>query len=291
MNAAKLIALAIQASMALLIFSVGLNASLRDITYLLRHPGLLVRSLLAMNVLMPLLAVAMAVLFDLNPILEIALVACALAPVPPILPGKELKAGGGTSYIIGLLAFVSLVAILYVPAAAGFLGRVFDRPVDVAPGAIAKIVSMMLAPLVLGMLIRRFAPGFAQAIARPVSMGAGVLLLAAFVPVLIAEWRKLVELVGNYSIVAIIVFVLAGLAVGHLLGGPDPDNRTVLALSTATRHPAVAMAIAYNAADRPAVLAAVLLVLLVGTIASVPYVRWRRRAHAQSRSKGRPAAS
>ena len=106
-----------------------------------------------------------------------------------------------------------------------------------------------------------------------------MLLVVAFVPVLIAQWRAIVALVGDFTLLATVAFVLVGLAVGHFLGGPDPDQRTVLALSTATRHPAVAMAIAHDAHDKHAVLAAILLILLVGGIASVPYVQWRRRSH------------
>jgi BASS family bile acid:Na+ symporter len=76
-----------------------------------------------------------------------------------------------------------------------------------------------------------------------------VLIVAAAVPIVIKEWPSMVALVGNYSIVAIALFSLAGVVVGHLLGGPDPDERTVLGLSTAARHPAMALAIAHRAAD------------------------------------------
>jgi BASS family bile acid:Na+ symporter len=45
---------------------------------------------------------------------------------------------------------------------------------------------------------------------------------------------------------ALIIAAVAaiGLAIGHWLGGPNPDDRTVLALSTASRHPAIALAAA-----------------------------------------------
>ena len=59
-----------------------------------------------------------------------------------------------------------------------------------------------------------------------------------------------------------VLFSLAGLAVGHVLGGPDRDERTVLGLSTAARHPAKALAIAQRAADPQALLAAVLLAVI-----------------------------
>jgi bile acid:Na+ symporter, BASS family len=93
-------------------------------------------------------------------------------------------------------------------------------------------------------------------------------------------WPALVAQIGDFTLLAIVVFVVAGLAVGHWLGGPHPDDRTVLALSTATRHPGVAVAIAQvNAPDDHSIAAAVLLAFLVGTIVSVPYVKWRARRH------------
>ena len=50
--------------------------------------------------------------------------------------------------------------------------------------------------------------------------------------------------IGNGSLAAIVAFVFIGLAAGHLLGGPEPANRTVLAFTTSSRHPGIAIAIA-----------------------------------------------
>ncbi len=70
-----------------------------------------------------------------------------------------------------------------------------------------------------------------------------------------------------------------GLAVGHWLGGPDPNDRTVLALAAASRHPGVALAISSaNFPGDEAVLPALLLYLLAATVLAIPYVKWRKRA-------------
>jgi len=290
MTPQQAIGLAIQLSMALIVFCVALRSPGKDIVHLLRDPGLLFRSLLAMNVLMPLVAVAIALAFDLNPAVEVALVAMALAPIPPIVPGKEIKAGGSQSYVLRLLAVAALVSIVFVPAIAALLGHAFGRPAHVAVGTVAKIVATsVLLPLILGSLLRRLAPVFAERIAKPLSTAATVLLVAAFVPVLIKVWPAMAALAGHFSLVAIVAFVLIGLAIGHLLGGPDPDNRTVLALSTSTRHPAVAMAVLHGDPEADAAMAAVLLVLLVGAVVSVPYVKWRSRAHAVEHPANREA--
>lgn len=291
MTVAQLIPIAIQLSMGLIVFCVALHASFDDITFLVRRPGLLLRSLLTMHVVMPLFAVAVALLFDLDEALQVALVATAVAPVPPIAPDKQIEAGGESSYIIGLLAITAVLSIALVPAATELLARIFDRPAHVTPATVAKIVATgILLPLVAGVAFRLLAPSAAARIAKPLSVFATLLLVLAFVPVLIKEWPSLLALVGHFTIVAIIAFTLVGLAVGHLLGGPDPDERSVLALAAATRHPAVALAVTHNAPNQASVMAAVLLVLIVGAIVTTPYAKWSARRHAAAQPPQRMAA-
>src|SRR5215510_2678136 len=110
MNLTSLILLALKLSIFLTVLGLGLQASLQDATSLLRRPGLLFRSFLSMNVLMPLLACTLAFTFDLHPAVKIALVALSVSPVPPILPKKELKAGGSLSYTFGLLAAMAILS-------------------------------------------------------------------------------------------------------------------------------------------------------------------------------------
>ena len=77
-----------------------------------------------------------------------------------------------------------------------------------------------------------------------------------------------------------LVFAGVGLAAGHLLGGPDPENRTVLALSTAPRHPGVAIALAAATfPDQKLAPAAVLRYLLVSAVATKFYLVWNARQH------------
>jgi BASS family bile acid:Na+ symporter len=286
---AQVIPLAIQVSIGLIVFGIALRARFGDLAYLLERPGLLARSLLAVFVVMPVLAVVLAVGFDLNPVVEVALIALALAPVPPILPKKELTAGGEPSYAIGLLVIAALVAIVFVPPAVALLGRIFGRPVHQDAGVVAKIVALsIIVPLLAGLMVGRLAPSFAGKAARPLSIIATVLLVVAALPILISEWPSVMALVGNFSIVAIALFSLVGLGVGHALGGPHPDDRTVLALSTTMRHPGIALAITAEMPDKKALLAAVLLVVIVGTVVSGAYVKWRQHVREAGRAPHRP---
>ena len=86
------------------------------------------------------------------------------------------------------------------------------------------------------------------------------------------------SLLGNGSVLALAAFVVVGLIAGHLLGGPNADDRLVLALATATRHPMIALTVAkVNFPDEPMLGATVLLYLLVGLIIGIPYQVWQKR--------------
>ncbi|MGH2414231.1 MAG: hypothetical protein ACRDEA_11210, partial [Microcystaceae cyanobacterium] len=86
-------------------------------------------------------------------------------------------------------------------------------------------------------------------------------------------------LIGNGTLIAIIIFILIGLLAGHLLGGPDPNDRTVLALSTVSRHPGIAIAIAHiNFSGQKLAPAAIVLYLLVNAVVTILYLKSRKHA-------------
>ena len=255
---------------------------MEDATYLLRRPGLLLRSIVSMNVIMPVLAALAALAFDLSPAVKLALIAIALSPVPPILPGKQSKAFGSASYIVGLLVAASALSVVLVPIGIGLLSAIFDLDIEVPASEVLPVVLVgIIAPLVIGIVIHRLVPAFAERIARPISIFATVLLAVSFLPVIVAQWSQIIDVVGNGTLIALAAFSLIGVAVGHLLGGPEPDNRAVLALATGTRHPGVALAVAASTfPDEKAVFAVVLWHLIVAAVVCGPYVSWRKRAHA-----------
>ena len=274
------ILLALQASIFLIVLGLGLKVDAHQVALLFRRPWLLVRSILAISVIMPLVALAIVIAFDLRHAVEIVLVALAIAPIPPLLPGKESRAGGNAAYAVGLMAIMALLAIVVVPLSAHLMGWAFHRPFAMSPTGIARIVLVMvLLPLVLGMAARKLMPAFADRVAHPLSLLATGLLLLAVLAVLPATLPVVWTLIGGGTLLALTAFVLAGLGVGHVLGGPVDTERTVLALSTASRHPAIALAIAKaNFPDEPLLGATVVLYLLLATLLVLPYVMWRKRA-------------
>jgi bile acid:Na+ symporter, BASS family len=281
MTAAEFIRAALLISIALMVLALGSRCAPSDALYLFRRRALLIRSVLAMNVVLPIIAIAIAANTPLRPDVKIALIALSVSPVPPILPRKQLKLVASESYVYGLLVAASALSIVLVPMTVTLIGTVLGRDLSLPPLTVARTVLIsVLAPLALGMLVRHVWPTFASRIAPIVSAVASVVLVVALAIVLIAGRRLLGSLIGDGTLLVFFGFALIGLAVGHVFGGPDPDDQTVLALACASRHPGVAVAIgAALFPNQRLVAAAVVLSLLVGSITSIPYMAWRKRMH------------
>ncbi len=281
MSIATLLPLLLKTSLALLVFSLGLSATLQDTTYLFRRPGQLARALGAMFVVLPVTALILARALEPPAAVKIALVALALSPLPPTFPRKALKQGGRVSYVAGLLVAATLVAVPLIPLSLELIERQRNLPLQMRPAAVLALVFWsLLLPLLAGIVVRRASPALAQRAAGPITTIAFAVLVLGVIPILVRVWPAMVSLVGNGTLLAMVLLVVVGLAAGHLLGGPDPEDRTVLALSTATRHPAIAIAIAQaNFPDQKLAPAAILLYVLVSVVVALPYLKWAKRHH------------
>lgn len=280
MTLADLVLLTVKISIVLLVFTIGLGTTPHELTHLLRHPRKLVGSLVAMNLVMLAIAVAIALLFPLHPAVKIVLVALALSPVPPLLPKRLVMAGGGHAYVMALLFSASVFALFWIPFAGSVLNRLFPADIVIPEGPVAKLVFLtVLGPTVAGVVVRRLAPSLAERIAGPLGKVAMVLLILAIALMLAKAIPMMRAQIGDGTLLALLAFTVLGLVVGHLIGGPAPGDRSVLALSTACRHPAVALGIAHlTFPAETAVPGAVLLYLITNIVVSVPYIIWRKKA-------------
>jgi len=288
MKPAEIVLFVVRASLALTVLAVCLNGRAGDATYLLRHPRLLLRSFIAMSVVMPFVALWFAIVFALSPPVKLALITLAISPVPPFLPDKALKSGGDSSYDVSLLTTMSALSIVVIPLTMLLFGRLFGLPLTVPATTIANIVvNGILLPAAIGLSVRRFAPVLADKVMRPIAILAKLMLVGGLIPLLIKTWPAIHSVVDDGTLFAIIAITLIGLAVGHVLGGPVPDDRPVLALATASRHPAVAIAVASTMfPNEHMVGAAVLANVLITAAVTIPYVRMSRRALHSSKPRG-----
>lgn len=278
MSMTAFIILALKFSVALYVFALGMKETFADATFLFRRPEKLLNSLVSMYVAMPLFAVTLALVFDLPPAVKIALVALSVSPIPPILPGRALRAGARECYAVGLLVAGALLSIILVPLAMEIFQVVFNMPLRMTGRSVAAVMlTSVLLPLAAGMLVRAVAPTFAARATQPVGLVGMGLLVAGCVPILFAQGRELLSLLGGGTFVALASFAVVGLFIGHILGGPRFEDRPVLALYSSARHPGLAVAIAQaNFPQQRIAIAAILLALLIAFVVALPYLNWIR---------------
>jgi BASS family bile acid:Na+ symporter len=287
MTASNIVLISVIISVLLIVFALGARATLYDSLYLFHHPALLFRSMAALYIVVPAFAVAVCLLFNLSTPVKFALIALSVSPIPPVLPVKEFKTGGDEAYVIGLLVAASLFALVVTPLAVSLAAYAMNQEAAISPLRVARSLLISVGiPLATGMLVKAYAPRAAEVARKYATIVGTVLLVIGALAILVAEWRAVLSLIGDGSVLAIAATVGVGLLAGHLLEGGSIGRRTSLAISAATRHPGVAIAIAtlnFPNLKKPAV-AAILLYFIVNAIVSIPYLRWAKRQTRQTPS-------
>jgi BASS family bile acid:Na+ symporter len=162
---------------------------------------------------------------------------------------------------------------------------IFGVQASYAPWSTVRVLLVTVgAPLAIGVSLARLMPRAAPRIARVADRAGSVALVVATVILLRVSGPAIAALIGQGTLVAIVAIIGFGLLVGHLLGGPVPGNRGALAVSTAARHPGVALVLAIDIfpEHETAINGSLELYLLANVLMTLPYVRWRRRVVARA---------
>src|SRR5215510_14128731 len=268
MRLQSLIGLGFTVSIFLGVLAVGMRVAPADLRYLWDRPARLFRSLLAMIVVAPIVAVLACKMFSLHPAVMVALVTLAIAPVGALFSQAMLPlvAPGQFAYARGLFFASIVLSVVLMPLAVELIQLIFGGDVHVDPLTVAKVVlGSVLLPLGIGFAIAQWWPA-AKRWNSAIQTVSSVVLAMCSVALLAVVWSHLGAVIREGTL----------LAVGHFLGGPGEDDRTVLAFATVSRHPGVAMAVA-SLTDQPLAPIGVLLAVIVGEIAVLPYELWRKR--------------
>jgi BASS family bile acid:Na+ symporter len=271
------------ATLFAIMFSLGVGLPLEGFSCWQQNRGLILRALVGTCVLVPLTAL---LLLMWSPTLALpqparfAIALMAVCPSAPLLMRKAAKQGGDRSLAALLQVAAALLAIVSIP----LLGLLFTRLFGVAGWAIqprhvaGQVALAQLLPLVLGLLLRRFAPRLAKRIELPLDRIANVLLLTLVLLLLVKAGPLLMTYVGANAVALPVMaaMVLFSLALGYGLADPDPRQRVTLALVTSMRNPGLALLLAStHAPGVPAVKLGILVYLVITIILSIPFLRWQ----------------
>jgi len=230
--------------------------------------------------------------FHLHPAVKVALVALSVSPVPPIFPKKALKSGGEENYTIGLLVAEVVLAIVVIPITMMIFKKVTGVPLYESPLSVAIIVfKTVLTPLLGGMALRSLVSSFADRLAKPLGTLATVVLILSALPALFVLFRTSLPLFVDGSLLSLAVFALIGYILGYLFGGPKTEDRSVLAVATASRHPGLALAIAHaNFPEQKLAVPAVVFYLIVSWVVTGLASKFIKRVQNPADAEGQTAS-
>jgi len=250
--------------------AMGLGLKVAQITAPLRNLRLVSLSLLANFVLMPAAAVVLARVLRLDEPLGVGLLLLGVAAGAPFLPKLTQIANGNLAFAVALMVLLMVITVGYLP----LVLPVLLPGVSVNPAKIARsLVLLMLVPLAVALAVNAKLPA-AAARAKPLfdrlsSLG----LILVVVLLVVVNFNKVLSVFGTRAILAGLLFIAFGYAVGWALGGPAADTRPVLGLGTAQRNIAAALVVGGQSFSNPSVVVMVVVVAIVSLLILLPMSR------------------
>jgi bile acid:Na+ symporter, BASS family len=146
----------------------------------------------------------------------------------------------------------------------------------------------MLLPLGGALAVNANRPDIAAKIKPTFDKTSNLGLIALMALQTLLNVRSVMAVFGTGGILAGILFLGVGVAVGWALGGSSRDTRTVLGLGTAQRNIAAALVVANQSFDDPNVVVMVVVVAIAGLLTLMPLSRvlGRRSARISSSLPG-----
>jgi BASS family bile acid:Na+ symporter len=250
--------------------AMGLGLTVGGIIDPLRDVRRVVLSLLANFVLVPLAAVAIAALLQLDKPLGIGLLLLGLAAGAPFLPKLTQLAKGNLAFAVGLMVLLMVVTVIYLPLVLPLL----LSGVSVNSAKIARsLVLLMLLPLAIGLASKAWFATAAARIRSVLERIANFSLILFTLLLIIVNFRSVLDIFGTRGILAGLLFIAISFGIGWFLGGPDPDGRRVVALGTAQRNIAAAIVVGGQSFTDPKVVVMVVVVAIVGLLILMPLSR------------------
>lgn len=272
-----------QITLFLLMLSLGLKEGVGNLTLLWRQPWLLIRCLIASFILVPLAAIAIDLLFPLDPEVRLGMGAMAICPGAPLLYRKLSTLNADPTLAGSFQVTTSLFAIVVVPTLIVLID-VFYLNNNVTPVGVLligkQIATAQFIPILLGLAIYQWLPNLGNNVLEPLEKISLFLLLGLLVIVLILTIPQILQ-IGVVTIAAIILFVAAMIAIGHYMGGRDPETRISIALANSSRNAGLALvlvALNINIQENLAALATIAAIALLAALVGAIYVNIYRKS-------------
>ncbi len=199
-------------ALALIMLGLGLGLSTRDFLRVINNPKDFTVGIICQLILLPIVAYISLLILRLP--IELALGLMIIAAAPGGVTSNVLTkfANGDVALSISLTAVGSLISIFSVPfivfSSAKLLG-VTDLSSDITMTGISlKMALVVTVPVILGMIIRRFAENFISSNINIVNRITGILFIVVFAAIWIEERENIISYLGQAGLAVLILNVV-----------------------------------------------------------------------------------
>ena len=221
-------------ALALIMLALGLGLTGQDFLRVAKQPKDFLVGLICQLILLPIIAFLLLKIFNLP--LEIALGVMIIAAAPGGVTSNVLTkfANGDVALSISLTAIISLISIISVP----FI--VFKSAELLEVAEISKEISMIgismkmflvvTLPVIIGMLIRKFATNFVMSKSQLIERISVLLFVIVFAAIWVEEWENImgyIKQAGLITLVLNIVMMFIGYYVAKFLASGVSQRKSI----------------------------------------------------------------
>jgi len=198
-------------ALALIMLGLGLGLSVKDFTRILRVPKDFFVGFFSQLVILPIVALGIALILNLPAPIAVGLMIIAAAPGGVTSNVLTKFANGDVALSISLTAIVSLISIVSVPfvviTSADILGVTISSDISMT-GIALKMALVVTVPVVIGMIIRGFAENFILSKINIINKITGWLFVFVFAAIWIEEKDNILTYLVEAGLAVLILNVV-----------------------------------------------------------------------------------
>ena len=198
-------------ALALIMLTLGLGLTTSDFTRVIKQPKDFLIGLICQVILLPIIAFVLIKLLNVQPALALGVMIIAAAPGGVTSNILTKFANGDVALSVSLTAIISLLSILTVPfiviKSADLLDINYLSKEISMSGISIKMFLVVTLPVVIGMLIRKFAQDFIikrTALIEKISL---TLFMIVFISIWLEEWDNIIMYISRAGVITLILNV------------------------------------------------------------------------------------
>ena len=197
--------------LALIMLGLGLGLSVKDFTRILRVPKDFFVGFFSQLIILPIVALGVALILDLPAPIAVGLMIIAAAPGGVTSNVLTKFANGDVALSISLTAVVSLISIISVPfiviTSADILGVTLSTNISMV-GIALKMALVVTVPVLIGVVIRGFAENFILSKINIINKITGWLFVFVFAAIWIEEKDNILTYLAEAGLAVFILNVV-----------------------------------------------------------------------------------